>query len=171
MAKKTKVSGKKKSKVGNRKAKLHIFLVMSILLAAVFLPTSFLLMIGLAPMAAAFFVDRTKKKIKVITVGSMNLAGCMPFLLELWTTDHSLEKSFAIVTDPMTIIVIYSAAGVGYVIHWAMTMIVASILYQRSSSRKKAIEKRQDELVERWGEEVTGKIPLDHEGFPLEQSS
>lgn len=158
-----------KQKSGKNSSKLHLFLVISILLAAVFLPTAFLLVIGLAPMATAFFVDRTKKKTKVITVGAMNLAGCMPFLLELWMTDHSLEKAFSIMLDPMTVIVIYCAAGVGYTIDWALTLLIASVLYQRGMARKKAIEKRQGALIERWGEEVAGQIPMDHEGFPVEK--
>lgn len=140
-------------------------------MAAVFLPVAVILFIGLLPTFVAFYADRNKKKIKPITVGAMNIAGCMPFIMELWTTDMSMSKALSIIVDPMAIIVIYSAAGVGYLIDWAVTMLVANFLYQRGGSRKNTIEKRQAELIERWGEEVNGKIPIDHEGFPVEGSA
>ena len=31
------------------------------------------------------------------------------------------------------------------------------------------MDKRRKNLIERWGEEVTGDMPLDEYGFPLEQ--
>ena len=133
--------------------------------------TALIFFIGLLPMFVAFFVDRSKKKTKAITVGAMNIAGCAPFIMELWQGDPSMEKAVSIIADPMAIIVIYSAAGIGYIIDWAMSLLVASVLYQRGASRKKAIEERQKELIERWGEEVTGQIPLDHEGFPVDPES
>ena len=156
---------KKKSNSG----KLQLFLVLILMLSIAFLSSAVILFIGLMPMFVAFFVDRSENKTKAVTVGAMNLAGCMPFLMELWTTEPTMAKAFSIVLDPMAIIVMYSAAGVGYIIDWALTLIIANLLYQRGVSRKKAIEKRQEELIERWGEEVSGRLVLDQDGFPLEE--
>ncbi|MCB1721006.1 MAG: hypothetical protein KDI11_04555 [Alphaproteobacteria bacterium] len=149
---------------------MNLFLIVLILMAAVFLPVAVILFIGLLPTFVAFYADRNKKKIKPITVGAMNIAGCMPFIMELWTTDMSMSKALSVIMDPMAIIVIYSAAGIGYLIDWAVTMLVANFLYQRGRSRKNTIEKRQTELIARWGEEVSGRIPIDHEGFPIEDA-
>lgn len=171
MSKKPKPKKEKKGKGGKGGLKVQIFLIGFLILSAVFLPTAVLLFISLLPMFAAFFVDRTRKKLKAVTVGAMNMAGCMPFLMELWTTDHTLEQTFNIIFDPMTIIVIYAAAGVGYLIDWTMSSLVAGIVYQNALARKKVILERQAELVERWGVEVNGTIPLDQEGFPLPGSS
>jgi len=168
MAKVKKAVKARKRKSGSGGPKVHAFLILFMLMSVAFLPTAFVLGIGMAPLAAAFFVDRNKNKIRVLTVGAMNLAGCMPFLMRLWFSDHSLETAFTIVLDPLTIIIIYSAAGAGYVIDWVLTVVVAGVVYQRGQARKKSIEKRQAELAERWGEEVTGSIALDHEGFPIE---
>ncbi len=165
MAKKKKSESKKKKTMGNQ-----LLLICGVLLGAVFMPTSFLLIIGMFPTPFAILVDRTKGKNKVIAVGALNLAGCSPFLLELWTTEHTFERSFEIVTDPFAIIVMWSAAAVGYLVNWAMTGIVAASLYQRGLARQKAIQKKQEELVERWGREVTGEITLNEQGFPLLES-
>jgi hypothetical protein len=159
---------KEKAKMGWRG---QILLIAGVLTAAVFLPSTFLLLIGMIPTPFAVFVDRTRGKNKVLTVGAMNLAGCSPFLFELWTTDHSFAKSAEIVTDPFAIVVMWSAAAVGYIINWAMTGIVTATIYQRGQARQKAIQKRQQELVERWGQEVTGNLPLDPHGFPVQQEN
>lgn len=160
-----------KKKKKQRSFQSQIFLIVGVIMAAVFLPSTFLLLVGMLPTPFAVFVDRTKKKNKVITVGALNLAGCAPFLFELWTTGHDFERSVEIVTDPQAIVVMYSAAAVGYLISWAMTGIVASMMYQRGLARKKAVEKRQKELVERWGREVTGELPLDEFGFAIDESA
>lgn len=148
-----------------------ILLIIGVLTAMIFLPSTFLLMIGMIPTPFATFVDRSKGKNKVIAVGALNLAGCSPFLFELWMNDHSFEKSFDIVSDPFAIIVMWSAAAVGYLVNWAMTGVVSAAMIQRGQARQKYIKNRQQDLIERWGREVTGEIPLDHEGFPIEQSA
>lgn len=156
---------------GKRKKKsntVNVFLILFMLMGAVFLPTAFLLFVGLLPMIVAFFVDPNPSKIKAVTVGAMNIAGCVPFLFELWLSEHTLEQAVSIISDPFAIIVMYSAAAIGYLIDWIMTIAVANVLYQRGLARKKLIEETQAELIKRWGMEVSGTIPLDHQGFPLE---
>ena len=137
-------------------------------MAIVFLPTTFVLVIALLPTFVAAMVDRSKRKTKAITVGAMNLAGVTPFLLELWTGGNNFAAAFDIIANPKAIVVIYSAAAIGYLIDWAMTGLVASVLVQRGHARKKAIIKRQEDLVEQWGEEVTGDYRLDEYGFRLD---
>ena len=161
MAKKEKVAKapkkvKKKKKGKKKQSKVQIFLIGFILLAAAFLPTAFFLFISLLPFFVAYFTDKSKKKTRTITVGALNFAGCVPFLMEMWTTDHSLDKAFAMLFSVIPIIVVYAAAAVGYIIDWAMTYIVSNLLYQRGLARKKAIEKRQADLIERWGQDVMG---------------
>lgn len=136
--------------------------------AVVFMPTTIMLFLGMLPTLVAGLVDRTRKGTKAITVGAMNLAGCTPFLFDLWAQGHTAENALAIISNPRTVVVIYCAAGIGYLIDWAMSGIVATIMIQRSGFRLKEIKKRQAELVERWGQEVTGNMPLDAYGFPIE---
>lgn len=136
--------------------------------ALVFLPSTFLLAIGMLPTLVAALTTRKKRLARAITVGAMNLAGCSPFLLELWVEGQTFEKGFYIISDPKAVVVMYSAAAVGYLVDWAMSGIVASVMFQRGQTRKKQIKKRQQELVERWGAEVTGDLPIDEYGFPVQ---
>ena len=163
----SKNSGGKK-KQNNKALKKQLFSVVGLLMAIVFLPTTFVLSISMLPTFAAFLVDRSKRKSKAITVGAMNLAGSVPFLLELWTEGHNFERGIEIITNPQAIIVMYAAAAVGYLIDWAMTGIIASFLLQRGKARAKSIKKRQAELIERWGKEVTGEVLVDKYGFTIE---
>ncbi len=158
---------KKKSSKGNA-LRGYLLLIMGLMTAIVFLPTTFLLIFALLPTTVAAFVDRSKRKTKAMTVGAMNLAGAAPFVLELWMHGNKFDKAVDIIIDPKAIIVIYAAAAVGYLIDWSMTGIIANVLVQRGHQRKKDIIKRQKELISRWGEEVTGDVMLDEHGFRLE---
>lgn len=157
---------RKKSSVGFA---LRILLVFIVILSAVYLPTAVFLFVGLLPSIVAFFVDSSRKKRKCVTVGAINLAGCMPFLLDIWFTDHSFSKAVSLLTEPTTIVMIYAAAGFGYVLDWFLTIVVSGYVYQRGSARIKVIQNYQQDLIKRWGVEVSNTVPLDSEGFPIEK--
>lgn len=160
----------KKKKKRKLTWKETLFLVMSLLLAIVFLPTTFMLCVGMLPTVVCGAVDRTQGMVRTMTVGAMNLAGCIPFIMGLWAKGHTFPMAFDYLVDPKTIIVMYFAAAMGYLIDWAMTGIVSSIMVEKGKGRIKDIEKRHAALTERWGKEVNGLIPLDEEGFPIEES-
>jgi hypothetical protein len=163
---------KKAANKGARKvsggAKVSVFMIGLVILGAVFMPSAVLLIIGMMPTIAATFADPKRAGTRVVTVGALNLAGCVPFLFKLWSQGHEFDTALNIATDPQAIIVMYAAAGAGYMIDWSMSSVVAAILYQRGLARQESIKKRQAELVLRWGAEVTGQIPLDHQGFAVE---
>lgn len=146
----------------------QILMIFGGITAAVFLPTTALLSIGCLPTVVAAFVDNSRRKTRAITVGAMNVAGCAPFVFELWQHGNGMTKAMSLVMDPMAIVVMYVAAAVGYLIDWSMTGIVANLLHQRGLARQQAIIARQETLVDVWGREVTGEMPLDQWGFALE---
>lgn len=158
---------KKKNKTGFKGMVLTILFVLS---AALFLPTTVFLFFAMLPTCAAYFADR-KGGWKAITVGAMNMAGCTPFLLALWTGGNTTADALGLITNPLTVIVIFAAASIGFLIEWAMSGIVVTIMSQRAKMRLGDIEKRRKNLVERWGTEVAGDTPLDIYGFPLEQTA
>lgn len=142
-----------------------------LVMAVVFMPTTIILFFGMLPTVVAAVIDRTKTGSRALTVGSMNLAGCTPFLFDLWMTGHDTAHALEIISDPLTIIVIYCASAVGYVIDWSMAGLVAALLVQRSRARLQDIDRHQARLIERWGPEVVGDIPLDEYGFPLDSGN
>ncbi|MCB1682409.1 MAG: hypothetical protein H6858_08660 [Rhodospirillales bacterium] len=161
----------KKSGEGQTKRKRlgsgYTILIVSIIFSGLFsLPTALMLIIGMLPTVGAMLSSRGEQKARAISVACMNFAGCFPFLLKLWAAGRTFDTGIKIIANPVVFIIVYSMAAMGYLIDMFLAGYVASFLYQRGRARLVTIETRQQELVQRWGEEVTGKIPLDEEGFP-----
>lgn len=179
MAKAKKDSAKKDEKAeaaapksrGNQAWRAQIFLIFVMIGAIVFLPTTMLVFVGMLPTFVAFLVKGRGYMGTVVGIGAMNLAGISPFLIALWKDGQEFNKSLEILSDPKSYCVMYAAAALGHLINWAMGGIVGSIMYETGKRRLKEIEKRQEELIDRWGEEVSGSLALDDAGFPLGQNT
>ncbi len=130
-----------------------------------------IMVVGMIPTIVAAIVDRTEGRIRALTIGAINFAGCAPFMIEVFKKGNNLETAITYILEPRTIVVIYFSAAMGYLIDWAMTGIVSSIMVQKTKSRLKDIQKMQKDLTDRWGMEVTGTIPLDEFGFPRENTN
>ena len=128
-------------------------------------------MIAMAPTFVAAISDRSKEKLRSFSIAFLNFAGAFPFLLDLVTTNHTIDFALKTVSQPATIVIIYASAGIGYLINWAVVGIVANIMVQKAEKRVNAIEDRKAALKEQWGPEVTGDVKLDEDGFPIEMDS
>lgn len=159
---------KKKKKKASFGWKGQVFCICALLVCIMFASVAVIMVVGMIPTLVAAIVDRSEGRMRALTIGAMNFAGCVPFMLEVFKKGNGLETSIAYMLEPQTIVVIYFAAAMGYLIDWAMTGIVSSILVQRTKNRLREIQKDQKDLTERWGMEVTGTIPLDEFGFPKE---
>ncbi|MCB9990814.1 MAG: hypothetical protein H6867_05475 [Rhodospirillales bacterium] len=162
------MAGRKRRKSRKMGWKGQLLGIVGLLTAIVFMPTTIVLMMGMIPTVVAAVIDRSGKGTKALTVGAMNLAGCTPFLIKLWSTGHTSEMAVSLITDPRTMSIMFAAAGIGYLVDWAMSGIVGTLMLQRSTGRIVDIKKKQEALIERWGQEVAGEMPLDAYGFPLE---
>lgn len=168
MAKKKKKNKSKKTGLGFKFFIMILFLVVA---SIMFLPTTFLLAIGMLPTLVAVLVDQDPAKNKSFTIGTMNFAGCFPFLLGIWRAPDSMDTAMSYLQDPSTIIIMYGAALTGYLINWFVTIAISSLLVQRSKMRIKRIEEQKTSLEERWGIQVNGNYTLDEYGFPIQTPS
>lgn len=155
---------KKKKKFNSWTA--QIFIIMGFILCVMFSSLAVVLVIGMIPSIVSFIVDSTKGKMRAITVSCVNFAGCTPFMIEVFKKGGGMETAISYILEPRTIVVMYMAAAMGYLIDWAMTGLVSSIVVQKAKRRMKDVQNQQKDLVERWGVEVTGTVPLDEYGFP-----
>lgn len=156
---------KKKSSAG---WKVQLLIVVGLIGGVLFSAMAVILLVGMIPSIVSMIVDQTKGKTRTLTVASVNFAGCTPFLVEVFRNGNDMATAIQYILEPRTIVVMYLAAGMGYLIDWAMTGIVSSILVQKAKRRVRDIEKQKKDLIDRWGPEVTGTIPLDQFGFPIE---
>jgi hypothetical protein len=120
------------------------------------LPTVLILCVGMLPTFAAFLIDRRREKYTTLCVGSMNFVGVIPFLATLWTEDHSFDKAFAILGDPLGWLMMLGSAGIGWAIYFVAPNIVAMFMAARIEQRIERLKHRQTDLVEEWGPGVSG---------------
>ena len=150
--------------------KFHVLSAVGLMMGIVYSAMAIVFVVGMIPTLVCSIVDKSVHRTKTMTVAAMNFAGCVPFMLEVWKKGGGLDTAITYILEPRTIVVMYFAALMGYLIDWAVTGIVSSVMVQRGKARMIAIREHQKDLVERWGPEVTGNIPLDAYGFPIESA-
>ena len=144
---------KKKQKQKSQPNKLVIVAALGFF-ALLVLPTSLLLLIGCLPTFVAFYVDKTPRKSLATSVAAMNLAGASLYLFKLWGGGHGLHLSLSLLSDPMTIVVMYGGAGLGYVIDLIVGGAVTEVMFLKAKKRKDSIDKEQAKLIKRWSKKV-----------------
>lgn len=133
-------------------AKFSIFLILTIML--VFFPSTVLFCGCMIPTFVAGLIDNQPQKTAWITVGAMNFAGTVPAWFTLWDTGHTLANALLLIMQPKILVIAYGGAGIGWFLYYNITPLVAAGIAMRSEKRLKDIDKRQKELVRRWGQAV-----------------
>jgi hypothetical protein len=150
---------KRPAKKGAKKASSGSLLawVVAPVLGIIALPTVLLLVIGMAPTLVAFFiVDRHPSKYTTRAVGYLNFSGCLSYAIDLWRVGGvwDFETLLIIVSNPYSLLVMYSMAAVGWLILFAAPPIVSAYLAVTSDIKEKTLKARQKELVSQWGRNV-----------------
>ena len=142
----------------DKKASLTPFLlaITFVLVVTVSLPTVILLFFAMMPTIVAYIVDRTSHKYSVYCVGGLNFCGVYPFLTDLWTGQHTISATLDILTDIFTLLVIYSAAGFGWVLFIVLPPLVSTVLNVMTQRRVGQLRRSQKTLTEEWGDNVGG---------------
>jgi hypothetical protein len=121
------------------------------------MPTSVLILAGLAPTFVAYFIDRDPEKSAALTVGAMNLCGIAPFVVRLWQRGHEMAVTLRMLADPGTWLIMFGAAAIGWLLYFFIPQIVAAVMSLRSQAKIKELEERRSMLVADWGAEVMAK--------------
>lgn len=160
----------KKGKAVKAGPGLSFAVIMTVILGLISPPAMLLLMVGMLPTLGAFIsTSGPGATARALSVTFMNFAGCVPFMLKIIAGGMGFEQGIELIANPLVIVTIYAAAGAGYIIDMFLTGVISGFLFSRGQARLGQIEVRQRDLEERWGPEVSGKIPLDEAGFPLSE--
>jgi len=131
---------------------LPLLLLMPV--ALVLLPTTLVLIPALIPTLVARIVDPMPGRQLTITVGSLNLAGSLWFVHDLWSAGQSFSAIVPALSDMLGWLSALMGAGAGWSIFSLMPVLSRSMAHAKSNLRLARIRKAQEELVEQWGEPV-----------------
>ncbi len=138
-----------------------ILILIMIPLLVLFRPTAVVIGIGMIPTLIAYFADKDPDKTAPLTVGALNAIGVIYWVLSLWEQHNDVRKAILILTDPVSLLTMYGAAGAGWAIYYGVPSAVASYVVMRSHGQISKLEGAQRKLVEEWGPEVATDTPGD----------
>jgi hypothetical protein len=137
--------------------KLGLFGILGALLgvlALVAVPSSIIVaLIALAPSLIYALVER-HDRMAVRCVTAFSLTGMMPVLDPLWTGDNSIAGAVALLSNPLSWLVMYGAVVVALSFLWVLPKGAAVVLQTRATREVAALRRAQERLVREWGEGV-----------------
>ncbi len=148
-----------KSKEGGKgSGKLIVTGVLMLPAIAVLMPSCIVLAINMAPAIVAYAIDRTREKYLAVTVGLLNFCGTLPAEVALWQRGQTYNAAMDIASDAFFWLVAYGAAALGWAIYLMIPPILGHYYGITSQARLQSHRRKQQALIEAWGEEVTGEI-------------
>lgn len=141
-----------------RRGNIWLFLLLIIPAALVMLATTILFLVGMIPTMVAFVVDRDPDKPAPITVGGFNFCGCLPFAITMWQKGGGIPMLMKLMSDPLTWLVMFGAASVGWAFYFGIPPLIASAEVMRGERRVDQLKQKKVALVQEWGPEVAGDV-------------
>ncbi len=145
---------KKSSKKNGGGGGLVTFLVLAAPAAIFALPTALLFSVGMIPTFVAYIIDRDPDKTASMTVGPLNLCGVLPFTMEMWKHEHTMQAATHALGDPLTWLVMYGASALGWALYFLVPPVVTNFEVMRAQSRVETLMAKKKDLVEEWGPDV-----------------
>ncbi len=146
-----KVRRARKPRRGNQ---FFIYILMGILLM-LSPPVAALLIVGLLPTLVILFVDMGQfKALRLNAMFAFNLAGVLPFVVELWDAGANMTQFKAMAGDLAVWAVMYGAAFAGAAMLWLGPVLAASAQQLLNGEAANRIKRHLELLVDEWGEEV-----------------
>ena len=109
------------------------------------------------PSITAYLVDQTPRRVLSLTVAPLNFSGVVPFLMQLWFSPNPMAVMDQLITRPWVWMVMYMAAGAGWLLHFGMPLIVTLFLERSLENRKSKYIAIQKELKAEWGDDIDPK--------------
>ncbi len=127
--------------------------------ALLLLPSTLVLIPAMVPTLVARVVDPAPGRQLTITVGSLNFAGSLWFMHDLWEAGQSFSAIVPTLSDMIGWLAALVGAGMGWAIYSMMPIVSRGIATTKSNLRLSRVRKAQEELLEQWGDPVRGGLP------------
>ncbi len=158
-----KKNNKSSSKGGKKKGgggKLIFLMTLAGCLVPFGVPT-LLVSLGLIPTLVALLTDTDENRSSLATIGYLNFAGVLPFLIELWQNGQTMDAALRIIRDPFSWVVMFGSAGVGQLMLYTIPPIVTSMVLMKQESRLRTLREAVQQLEAIWGPDVGNALPLE----------
>ena len=121
---------------------------------ALVLPTAVLFVIGMIPACVALVVDTSPGKYAFRCVVALNGAGVAPLLFRLWRGSNNITDSMAILSNPISWLVMFGAAAIGWLLFLGLPGIVTMVNSIYAEQRIGSLREIQHDLIQEWGESI-----------------
>jgi hypothetical protein len=143
------------------KKKGHLLLIcLAMPVALLLLPSTIVLVVAMIPTLVARVVDPAPGRHLTITVGSLNFAGALWFMHDLWSAGQSFAAIMPTLGDMLGWLAALVGAGAGWAIYSLMPILSRGIATTKSNARLSRVRKQQEDLVEQWGDPVRGGLTV-----------
>jgi len=139
-----------------------------IISAFLFFGTYMVLAVTMLPTLVAYFVDNSPKKFLFRCVGSVNVCGSMPALIELWILGQNMDATQAVLLNPIHWLWAYGSAGIGWLLFTMVPRAIATYVSHKAQKRVETLRRKQQKLIEEWGREVAREVRGSAEGMDEE---
>jgi len=150
-----------KGKKGKKKGGFKIVPFILLLIILPFIMPTLLILAGMIPTLVAIVTDEDAEKSRAVTVGAMNFAGVVPFLLELWQKGQTMDAAFNIILQANNWLIMLGAAAVGQMILFVVPPMIVSLTINQTSARYEKINQSIEQLKEIWGPDVATLNSID----------
>ncbi len=119
------------------------------------MPTIIVFAAGMLPSGVAWLCDRTDQKYATFCVGGLNLCGVFPYVMKVWADGLEIAGAIDIISNIFSLLIMYSAAGFGWMMFLAIPPVVSAFLTVLAERRVMFLRSLQDDIVQEWGPEVS----------------
>jgi hypothetical protein len=139
-----------------RKQGRWLLICLTMPVALLLLPSTLVLLPAMIPTLVARIVDPAPGRHLTISVASLNFAGALWFMHNLWSAGQTFDAILPTLGDMLGWLAALVGAGLGWMIYSLMPIVSRSIATTKSNLRLNRLRKAQEELVEQWGDPVRG---------------
>lgn len=111
---------------------------------------------GLLPTLVVLALDWSEGQNTALTVGSMNVAGVVPFMPALLSHGSPAITPASLLGETTALVVMYAAAAAGWLLIALLPGLFALLDHEDMRQRREALRRVQARLEEEWGEEARG---------------
>ncbi len=131
--------------------KLMIGALAAAALAVSALPLCALFAAGMLPSAVAAVVDRHRLRYLTTSVALLNLGGMVVPVFALLKSGLTLDGAMRVLSDQQNWLIMYGAAGIGWIVFTAMPVVARVIIDFRAEREEHRLVRRVEQLVAEWG--------------------